>query len=829
MLSVQHGRWLKGNAILRWSWLASILLLSGPSMAPLLRTSAQVPQSNLILLDAFGTESAGVYLGHGLVLASWQSVVGERYLWDVDTQRAPALAIQVPTVPVQLLDDPLDGFICEDDVGFAYQLSSENSQCHSYNLARGMSVSVEGYSASVPIQDLLYADRELDIALLSVDEVGIQVFDLQPVPLSAYILQAADTLVLLDNAIAQVVDQNMTIRNQPTHGIFDGSQQQTRVIQVALANDAQPLVGTPFYDEYGVAGLYWGRDVDADFITPTALWYHDLWQANDTLQNEALATVLETAAIPDKVAGAPYVDLAFSPELGNTGYDVLHYDLNLAIDPTDLSLNGIARLSMTATSHRLAAFTLDFSVMQAQSVMVNGEPVLFSQLNGKLEINLNAPVDYGTPFEVQVVYAGIARAVDTPYSNFFRVGLEHESDPPRMAFANQPDGAHTWYPCNDFPTDRATYAFHITVPTGYMAVANGYLTETIVDEAGTTFDWQMDFPMATNLSIVAIADYARIDEIASNGVALQHYAYAGTAGQITEILGTTDTAFRILEPLFGDYPFETYGHVVTPLTDGAIETQTMTMLPTDTAYGTPDSFFDLVVHELAHHWYGNSVTLASWQDIWLNEGFATLAEWLAIEAQDGPEALREVLSRDENALSTSRRSTPLAYPNQTEIFSRDSYIKGAWVLHMLRLRLGDDVFFPMIQAWAQVDTPITTNDFFRFAEQFSGQDLTVFRRQWLQSRGIPMYTIAWQYQDHVLTIRACNQRDVPYVLDLVLQVTTIDGTRLAEQFTLQDNASYSLPLDGLPTDLAIDPDQTVLGIFDTQHVSDISSCLFLIE
>lgn len=831
---VQLGQLLKVKFFVHLSWLV-LLCIVMPRSSVVSAFPVQdnlVASSTVILRDEFGTRSAGVYLGNGIILTSWQNVVGERYLWDIEYQQAPKLAIQIEEYPNQSLIDPFLGYVCQDGQGFSYQTEPTTKQCASYNLTNGMTAQREGYEDSTPIEKLLYANREFDIALLSINENASFARNLRPAFISAYPLYKNQILVIPTEIQGLVQDNKPTLQDQPAHGIFDGSQQRSVVIAFSTNEPVRLPIGTPIYDTDGyIVGLYWGQEQNKLYLTPASVWYHQLWQADEILQEISINTVLIQANIPDRIRAEPsIIKDDFSPEIGNMGYDVLHYDLDLTIIPTDRFIQGIATLTIQAKYHHLSQFSLDFSVMQATSVKVDGVEASFKQANEKLKISLNEPMEYGQRFVLEIIYWGIAQATDTPYSDNFRVGLEYEGEPPRLAFANQPDGAHTWYPCNDHPLDRATYDFHIRVPEEYTAVANGVLINMNNEGNYTTYHWQMRYPMGTNLSIVAVAFYDRIDDITSSGIPLQHYAYDGTAEAVAYILSTTDIAFQILESYFGPYPFDTYGHVVTPLKGGAIETQTMTMLPTDTAYSSPEYFFDLVVHELAHHWYGNSVTLASWRDIWLNEGFATYAEWLAVETQGGTEAFQNLLSLQENAISASRRTTPLAYPLQSEIFGRDSYIKGAWILHMLRLQLGDDVFFPMIQAWAQYKSPATTNNFFQFVEQFSGQDLTVFRHQWLQISGIPRYILAWHYEDQLLSIRICNQRDATYDVTLSLHVIGTDNTILeTKQFDLQDNAIINIPLETMPHQIEVDPDQMVLGAFNTQQVTNISSCLFLTE
>lgn len=822
------------------------------------------PPTAVILTDAAGDSFGGVYLGEGLILTSWQAVAGERLLWNAEAGVAAQLRYQLPLYiddgVTQSWEQVLAMTLCRASETYQVvantsaasieQVKPENN-CIPYNLVQGMTVTRPPASASVPISHLLYANRSADIALLAVDDLAIRAAfpDLTAAQLDDRPLRRGQALSSNPNrdyyefeSLYSVLNALPSIEIQPQHGIFDGSAQKTSVIPLKAVfpsrlGQVQPttLIGQGYYSsEGGLVGLYWGLSSDGyTMFTPTTEWYNQLWQVNETLQNKSLERALNNALVPDAVPGLNTIGDSFSAELGNTGYDVLHYNLNLTIDPFTHYVQGTATLQIKALYHHLSSFTFDLRTMVVDSVQMNGELVAFTQYERKLLVNLPDPVDYGTMMEVTITYRGIPVPTDTPYSNFFTVGLEYADNLPRMAFINQPDGANTWFPCNDHPLDRATYEFHITVPSTLMAIANGIPDEpTPVAATQMTYHWKMDTPMATNLAVVAVGDYSLVLDTSVDNLPIRNYAYAGTEAKVETLLSSTDLAFRYLQVLFGPYPFESYGHVVTPLPNGAVETQTMTIMPRSMVQAdSEEALFTLVVHELAHQWYGNTVSLGSWRDIWLNEGFATYAEWLALELRYGPDRAIRARTAQERAIRGSRRETPLAYPFPSQMYDSDSYVKGGWVVHMLREELGSTVFFEILHQWVieYADYPVTTWDFFRLAEQISGRDLTQFRRQWLESPGIPQYQLVWTYGKRGLEIAACNQRDVKYDLRLPVEV---QGTGLNGEIAtttiyveLGSPAVQEFPLGWTPSALTVDVNQQVLENITTFYTEGQASCL----
>ncbi len=530
------------------------------------------------------------------------------------------------------------------------------------------------------------------------------------------------------------------------------------------------------------------------------------------------------------IDAAPTIGDPFAPTLGNAGIDVQSVRLTLTADPIRATLDGSAALDIRLTQEDLISFSLDLrQQMSVSAVKVNDRPAAWTHEADKLRVQLPEPTPAGTQITVGVDYGGRLRPVDSPYLPGVISGPMLASA--RFAFVSQPDMASAWMPSNDHPIDAASYEFVLTVPQPYEAVANGELLETRDNPDGTrTFVYAMPDEMASYLATIAVGDYTVVTDRTPEGLPLLHYVYAGTdPDQAARLFEDTPLAMAILSNYFGPYPYDSYGHVLVPLNSAALETQTLSAMPYRLGdFGDP-IIWRLIVHELAHQWFGNYVRLETWADIWLNEGFATWAEWLADEDRFGADrAIRHRL-RAEGALSNSRRMTPLAEPLPGEMFSLESYQKGGWVLHMLRAALGDEVFFPMLRAYlaAFAEDSVTNAEFFDFIEGYTGQDFETFRQQWLYQPGLPRYRLFWTSDGATAQVRLCSL-DAAQRYTFALPIEFEDGGGARQLVTLalagqaQTDASYTL--DFLPRGARIDPYEDVLGIIDARRVNALPAC-----
>jgi aminopeptidase N len=282
-------------------------------------------------------------------------------------------------------------------------------------------------------------------------------------------------------------------------------------------------------------------------------------------------------------------------------------------------------------------------------------------------------------------------------------------------------GARSWFPCNDHPRDKATFAITVTVPAPWTAAANGLLAEERQDGDRRTYVWRARDPMATYLATVAIARFDERHGEGPRGMPLRLYVPPGTSAETLEVFGDTGRMIELFERHFGPYPFESFGGVLAEFSlGGALETQTLPIYSPGTRAST-------VAHELAHQWFGNSVTVARWSDLWLSEGFASYAEWLWDEHENGADALARRVRRTYGRLRRGEVGPPVD-PGVRELFSARVYSRGAWVLHALRGEVGDETFFAILRGWAALlgGANATPEDFLAHCERVAGRDLDAF-------------------------------------------------------------------------------------------------------
>lgn len=454
-----------------------------------------------------------------------------------------------------------------------------------------------------------------------------------------------------------------------------------------------------------------------------------LWLACILVGCRPIVAPLDDAA-PAFLPGEAGVGDPVFPLLGNSGYDVLHYTLDLNVDVQRNVISGSATILAEATQP-LSAFNLDLLGMTVETVTVNEAPTIFVRDGQELTITLTEPLEARAPFTTVVVYGGAPEALADPELDFISQGWNWRDK--TVFVVSEPAGAMTWYPVNNHPADKATYTLRITVDEPHVVAANGVLVEEIDHGDQRTYIWEMAQPMASYLTTVAIGDFVRVETQAAENVLIRHYFPANEVEQLSRVFANTGEMIDFYSDLIGEYPFDEYGVVVMPFALGfALETQTLSV------FGPEMTTEGVNAHELAHQWFGNAVTLARWDQTWLNEGFATYLQRLWLEHKLGREFLDKGM-RQYYTMLAGASAPPPGIVQEDSLFSISVYERGAWVLHALRLKIGDELFWEFLRTYYArfKDGVVTTDDFIATANEVSGQDLTEFLNAWLYDVEMP--------------------------------------------------------------------------------------------
>lgn len=439
----------------------------------------------------------------------------------------------------------------------------------------------------------------------------------------------------------------------------------------------------------------------------------------------------------ETTVGAAGLGDDYFPTLGNSGYDVQHYALDITWDNTTNHITGLATLDARALQD-LSRFNLDFAGLNLLDVQVNDQPATTRREGRELVIKPASPLTTETDFRVTVRYEGVpGEGVDSTYDAFGRGWYMTSAG---VHIASEPDGAALWFPANDHPLDKATYTFRITVPAEYDVAANGLLQSITDNPDGTrTHLWQTRNPQASYLAAINIGHFVIQNLQAPDGTPIRNYFDVCCAADAEDSFALTGDIIAYFSSVFGAYPFEAYGVVLSGADiPFALETQTLSLFGRDMAH-LSDMSQTVIAHELAHQWFGDSVSLSEWKDIWLNEGFATYAELLWEEHHNGKDALEAEIDGYQSIIRGRSSFVPPGNPPLDDLFNGGVYLRGALTLHALRLTVGDETFFAILRAYYDRYQygNATTADFIAIAEELSGKSLQALFDAWLYADEMP--------------------------------------------------------------------------------------------
>ena len=426
--------------------------------------------------------------------------------------------------------------------------------------------------------------------------------------------------------------------------------------------------------------------------------------------------------------GDPYFPLE-----GNGGYRVRHYTLDLNYQPAHHRLGGTAHVYARATQN-LSRFDLDLSGMHVDRVRVNGARATFSRAGQELRITPAHGIRRDARFTVSVRYHGSPQTITgSPIVFGADYGWQYTKD---GAFVgDEPNAAHTWFPSNDHPRDKATFTFRITVPSDRKVIANGDLISRHTNGTRSTFVWNETSPMATYLATIDIGRWKFRSGHTPGGIPETMAIDPALKSAADRIWADTGRITDYWSKVFGRYPFSSTGAIVdnVPNVGFSLETQTRPL------YGFAADA-DTIAHELSHQWFGDSVSVRSWRHIWLNEGFATFAAWLWDQHEGGPSTYRSARDvYDAIAANSSFWDQSIADPKRDTMFSSAVYYRGGMTLAALRHRIGSHDFFRLLRTWTAQHRygTATTGQFIALAEKVSGKNLDAFFKTWLWDRTKP--------------------------------------------------------------------------------------------
>jgi aminopeptidase N len=526
-----------------------------------------------------------------------------------------------------------------------------------------------------------------------------------------------------------------------------------------------------------------------------------------------MKVVLAAVAI---VLGIALASAAASADDGNAAapgaMDVQHYGLDLRIDPQSKSLRGVVEIRAQLLASAPTTLSLDLArALTVDAVTVDGKATDFQRSDDRILVPVNEGSNAPT---IAVTYHG------TPQGNGFT--FAERNGQPAISNYGMPFTARQWWPSKDDPADKAETAdIAITVPLPLTAASNGKLVATETNADGTrTFRWRVGYPIYPDTLSVAIARYTVFQDRyrAANGqvMPLFFYVFPPDEAKARRDFAVIPDIMRTHAQRFGEYPFlrEKYG-IAEFATYSFREHQTLPSYAEKLITG--DHANDAILaHELAHQWFGNSLSVRDWRHVWLNEGFSTYAAMLWIERRKGAAAYRAELSK----MAQQDLHGPIFMTDVTDnkkLFGAATFDKGAWVLHMLRHVMGDEKFTNALGTYVREYSyrNVTTEDFRAVCERVYGRSLEWFFAQWVYGVSRPMYRVSWTAADDqlALTIRQA-QTDAPaFTMPIDIAVTTAAGTTRRTLWNDRNPQTFEIAMNAKTSDIknvSIDPDGWIL-------------------
>lgn len=492
--------------------------------------------------------------------------------------------------------------------------------------------------------------------------------------------------------------------------------------------------------------------------------------------------------------------------------DIIHYSIKIDLIPETKTINGI--VTITAKKKDIEQDTLELNFLNnmiVQSIKYSDEFLKFSHTNNRIKIDISEILSDTLIFSI--TYKG------TPKRFGFNGFVFSEiNGTPLVYTINQPEYASSWFPCDDDPEDKAFLDIEITNDSDFVSLSNGKLVEVKNSEKRKTFHWKTYYPISTYLVAVYSSKYVSFKEeyTSINGInfPLEYYVLPEHLEFARKDFSEHKDMLNTFELLFGEYPFSKEKYAVAEFlwNFGAMENQTITGIGYNFISGR-NFARDILVHELAHHWWGNAVGPKSWKDIWLNEGFASYSEALYAEYRFGKSAVQSVMR------SKFSENFQGALYNPSNLFSETIYDKGAWVLHMLRNELGDSMFFNSLRKYYETYKygSASVEDFKLICENEYGKNLSKFFDDWVYNdRGIIKcnYSITQKDTSVIISIFQSDSEYNNFHFNLDIKVLYSDGTsEIIRQRVENPRTNIDYTTTKKIKEIIPDPDEKLLAVF----------------
>jgi aminopeptidase N len=495
--------------------------------------------------------------------------------------------------------------------------------------------------------------------------------------------------------------------------------------------------------------------------------------------------------------------------------DILHYDLFFDLFPDEKEFNASAVIKGVVKEEGLDKIELNFyDNFEISEVKLNGIKCEYFNEDKLLAINSDEAIPLDT-FEIKVTYSGTPEKAGLEGFVFGKI-----NGTSLVYNLSEPTYASSWYPCIDFPSDKALLDIRIKNDSSQVSISNGLLVGTEDDGDRRTYHWKTNYPISTYLIAIYSSSYQHFSDkyISINEqdtMAIDYYVLQNHVENAEKDFQEHPDILRFFAETFGEYPFikEKYGVAEFLWQLGAMEHQTITGVASN-IIGGKNFFLDIYIHELAHHWWGNAVGPKSWKDIWLNEGFSTYSEALYYEFKSGKSALRSTMM----SKSSGSFSTALGNPGSF-LFSGTVYNKGAWVLHMLRWELGDKTFFRALREYYEKFkySNASTEDFKTVCESISGENLTKFFDQWLNGTGKIELIYNWTTEkiatdyETIITLEQIQDRYDSYFFHLGMKFKYDNGKSESFNFNIDSKtAELTVRSKNKPVEIILNPNDWLL-------------------